>query len=102
MGIIESKLKAKNSIQSELQEAKDEVELKIQDRLEDNGISVCEVDSSSEALEFTVTTDRMLEREQLSDLDSYFENFCCSAISTEIDERNERAVARLFFNNSDR
>lgn len=94
---LEAKLAEKNKIKSELQEAKEEVETNIREKIENNGISVCEVDSTSDSLEFTVTTDRMIERQQLQNLDSYFENFCCSAITPELDISDEKPVVKLFF-----
>jgi hypothetical protein len=94
---VAKKLQEKNEVQSELSDIESDIEDSVSDIIEEKGYRAIEVDTTSVYKEFSVVINtRMLDKDEIQDMDEWFEGLACSAINA-IEFRDEIRQEVFFF-----
>jgi len=78
---VAKKLQEKNEVQSELSDIESEIKNTVSEIVEQNGYRAIDVNTKSAYLEFSVIINTsMLDRDQIQDMDEWFEELVCVAV----------------------
>jgi hypothetical protein len=94
---LEAEFKEINAVKEEINTIENDIKENIKQKFEDSGIEVKDINIQSDLVEFDVFIDKMVEKEQLKEVENKFDDVEFSAITPRMSDRYGSIVV-VFFN----